>query len=413
MPTLAQPAPATPGAADPGGDRLRSVDALRGFDMVWIVGAAPVVHALARATDAPLARSLSRQLTHVRWVGLHAYDLIFPLFLFLVGVSAVFSLRKALARAGRGRVVLRVLRRGLLLYLLGVVYYGGVSRPWPDVQLVGVLQRIAVCYVAAALLYCAVPARALPAVAAALLVGYWALVALVPFPDLRLDKSNLARLAAAVGSDSPAAIASAVPGRVRGVYEEGYNLTNYLDFRYLPGRKGEAPYNNEGLLSTIPSVAVCLGGLGAGLLLESRRLTGRGKVARLLAAGAAAVLLGYLWGLQFPLVKRIWSSSFVLVATGYSAMLLGAFYLVVDVWRWRRWCEPFVWVGTNAITVYLAVRVVSVPQLAERLVGGDVKSALDAHGARGLGDLAVAVVGLGLVLLLARFLHRHRLFLRL
>lgn len=393
--------------------RLHSVDALRGFDMFWIIGATPLVQALARTTGSAPTRWLSRQLTHVKWEGLHCYDLIFPLFLFLVGVSIVFSVRKGLAQAGKRRVVLRILRRGLLTYLLGIFYYGGLSHPWPDIQMVGVLQRIALCYVAAALLFCTVPSRALPGIAAALLVGYWALLALVPFPALHLDRATVGKVAAAANSDAPAAIAAAVTERVHGVYEEGYNLTNYLDYRFLPGKEGGSYYNNEGLLSTLPSIAICLGGIGAGLLLEDPRVTRRRKVAWLFAAGTAAVLLGYAWGVQFPLIKRIWSSSFVLVTTGYSALLLGVFYLVVDVWQWRKWCEPFVWIGTNAITVYLAVNIVSFKQLSERLVGGDIKSFLNVHGARGLGDLTVALTGLGLVLLLARFLYRQKIFLRL
>jgi predicted acyltransferase len=389
------------------------VDALRGFDMFWIIGAGPLVVALERMSDNAVTRFLSTQLKHVQWEGLHCYDVIFPLFLFLVGVSIVLSLDKTLAQAGKGRAIGRVLRRSVLLYLLGVFYYGGISHPWPDIQLAGVLQRIALCYLAAALLYCTVPSRALPAIGAALLVGYWALLMFVPFPDLHLDKATVQALAAEIGSDSPAAIAAAVPERVHGVYAEGYNLTNYFDFRFLPGKKSQTHYINEGLLSTLPSIVLCLGGIGAARLLQNQRLTGLSKVAWLFIAGAAAVLLGYLWSWQFPIIKRIWSSSFVLLAGGYSALLLGVFYLIVDVWQWRRWCEPFVWIGTNALTIYLAVNIVSFHQLAERLVGGDVKQFLNASIASGLGELTVAVVSLGLALMLVRFLYRRKIFLRL
>jgi predicted acyltransferase len=147
--------------------------------------------------------------------------------------------------------------------------------------------------------------------------------------------------------------------------------------------------------------------------LKNERVGGYRKVGWLLAAGGAAALLGWLWGLQFPVIKRIWSSSFVLMASGYSAMLLAVFYLIVDVWLWRRWCEPFVWIGTNAITIYLAVNIISFPMLAERLAGGDVKSYLDAHVARGFGGLVVALTGLGLAIALVGFLHRKKIFLRL
>jgi predicted acyltransferase len=245
-----------------------------------------------------------------------------------------------------------------------------------------------------------------------LLVGYWALLALVPFPALHLDKATVEQIAAAIGSQSPAAIAAAVPERVHGVYAEPYNLTNYLDFRFLPGKKTEIYYINEGLLSTLPAIAICLGGIGAGRLLQDRRTRPLGKVVWLLVAGTAAVFLGYLCGLQLPLIKRIWTSSFVLVATGYSAILLSLFYLTIDVWHWQRWCEPFVWIGANALTIYLVVNIVNFPQLASRLVGGDVKLFLNRQVAQGLGDLTVALTALGSALLLAWFLHRQRIFLR-
>lgn len=289
--------------------RLRSVDALRGFDMFWIVGAGSVVRALGSLGDNPTTRYLSNQLRHVRWEGFNFYDLVFPLFLFIVGISIVLSVDKSLARTTRARVVLRIFRRALLIYLLGVLYYGGFAQPWPDIQLSGVLQRIALCYLAAALLYCFLPPIALYSVTVALLLGYWALLAFVPFPELHLDKATVQEIAVRIGSDSPAAISAAVPNRVVGVYDEGYNLTNYLDFRFLPGRKSESYYINEGLLSTLPSIAICLAGIFAGRLLQSQAIAPDRKVICLLIAGIAAVLIAYYWGQQFPIIKRIWTSS--------------------------------------------------------------------------------------------------------
>lgn len=395
--------------------RLRSVDALRGFDMFWIIGATMLVQALQQMSDNRVTRLLVTQLTHERWEGLHAYDLIFPLFLFLVGVSIVLSLDRGIAQFGKRRMLFRIVRRSLLLYLLGIFYYGGISQPWPDIQLGGVLQRIALCYLAAALLYVTVPVRYLDILGAVLLVGYWVLLLLVPFPDLHLDKSTVEKVATAIGSHAPADIAAAVPERIAGVYGEGYNLTNYFDFRFLPGKKAQIYYINEGLLSTLPAIFLCIGGIWAGRLLQDRQRSPLRKVVWLFAAGTAAVLLGHLWGLQFPIIKRIWTSSFVLAATGYSALLLGLFYLVIDVWQWQRWCEPFVWIGTNPLTIYLAVNLVSFRRLAERLVGGeksDVQLFLNRHVAQGMGGLVVALTALALVLLLARLLYRRRIFLR-
>jgi predicted acyltransferase len=414
VPTVsAKAADSRPALAGESPARVTSVDALRGFDMFWIIGAASLVRALEGMSNHPVTHFLATQLQHVEWEGFRFYDLIFPLFLFLIGVSLDFSLHKAIPRDGKAPTIKRILRRSLLLFVLGVFYSGGLLQKWPEIALAGVLQRIAACYLFAALIYCTVQWRARLLICVSLLVGYWALVTFVPFPDLRLEKKSIQQLAARIGSDSPAALAAATPEHVSGLYEEGRNLTNYFDFRFLPGKKAQTYYVNEGLLSTLPAISICLFGAMAGWLLRNDQIEPRRKVAWLLAAGAAGVLLGFLWSLQFPLIKRIWTSSFVLVATGYSAMLLGMFYLVVDVWKFRKWCQPLVWIGMNSITIYLAVNIVGFQKLAERFVGGDVKSFLDMHVAQGLGGMVVALVGLGLAILLARFLYQRNIFLRL
>jgi predicted acyltransferase len=390
-----------------------SLDALRGFDMFWIVGAGAIVKALRSLRQDRYTRYAAEQLQHVTWVGFHFYDLIFPLFLFIVGTSMVFSLNRELERGGTWSAVRRIVVRSLLLYVLGVLYYGGLSRPWPEVQLAGVLQRIAACYLMAALIYCLVRSMAgLFAVAAGLLLGYWAVLALVPFPDLTLTRANVEALAARIDSDAPGAIAAAVPERIHGVYQEGRNLTNFVDFLYLPGKKPQVYYINEGLLSTLPSVALPLFGAMAGLLLQRPSLTPRQRVLWLIGGGAAGVLIGLAWSVEFPLIKRVWTSSFVVLTAGLSALLLAVFYEVVDVRRWRAWSQPFVWIGCNALTMYLAVQVVSFPKLASYLVGGDVKTFLDTHAGPGTGNVALAVVGLALVIGMARFLYARGIFLR-
>ena len=151
----------------------------------------------------------------------------------------------------------------------------------------------------------------------------------------------------------------------------------------------------------------------AGWLLTSTRWNDKQKVAWLLGAGAACIAIGLLWGFQFPIIKRIWTSSFCLVASGCSAMILGVFFLIVDVWQWRKWCVPFLWIGTNAITAYLAVNLIDFPAIAARFAGGDVQAFLDARIAQGFGGLAIAIVGLALPLLLVRFLYQRKLFIRL
>jgi predicted acyltransferase len=200
---------------------------------------------------------------------------------------------------------------------------------------------------------------------------------------------------------------------VRGTFAEGLNLTHYVDYRALPGRKRNLYYTNEGLLSTIPAVATTLFGIMAGWLLTSACWSPRQKVAWLVGAGAAGIALGALWSLQIPIIKRIWTPSFCLVASGFSAAMLGAFYLLVDVWQWRKWCVPFLWIGSNALAVYLAVDFIDFAALAERFVGGNVSAFFDTRLSAGFGALVIELVALLLPVLLVRYLYQKKIFIRL
>lgn len=408
-------APATPASpATPG--RLMSLDALRGFDMFWILGGDAIVLALGAMTTAAPVAFLAGQFQHKDWAGFAFYDLIFPLFVFMSGISLVFSLTRLQEQHGRAAAVKRVLRRGALLFLLGLIYSGGVSALWPEIRLLGVLQRIALAYLGAGLLFCFFKPRALAGITAALLLGYWALLTFVPIRDVQLERDALPRQ---MGVANPT-LAQArdfyerTTARVTGRYEAGRNLANHLDFELLPGNKYDRYWDPEGLLSTLPAVATCLLGVFAGLLLRRPDFGDGQKITRLLAGGGAAPALGWLWHLQFPVVKKIWTSSFVLVAGGYSLLLLALFHWLIDVKRWRGWCVPFVWVGTNAITLYIVSNVLQgYRRLAQRFAGGDVKAFFDATVTTGCGDLVIALVGTALMLLLAWFLHRKQIFLRL
>jgi predicted acyltransferase len=381
--------------------------------MFWIVGGAKVANALDQLQAGPVVSMLAAQLKHAEWDGFRFYDMIFPLFLFLVGVSIVLSMDRALAKAGRKATFLRVARRSVLLFALGVFYNGGLTQAWPDVAFSGVLHRIALCYFITATLYMLLPRRGIVIAAAVFLAGYWAMLMFVPFPDVNLKHASLAKTASQTQAKTPQELLTGVNTTTHGTFDEGHNLTNYVDDRVLPGRKLNLYYSNEGLLSTIPAAATTLFGIMAGWVLVSRRLSEQQKVLWLLAGGAAAIALGLLWGQQFPIIKRIWTSSFCLLVSGCSAMLLGAFYLVVDVWRWQKWCTPFLWIGTNAITIYLAVNLVDFGAIANRFVGGNVKIFLDTHLATGSGAVLAAMVGLTLPVLLVRFLYQHKIFLRL
>ncbi len=390
-----------------------SLDALRGFDMVWIIGAAAIVRALSAMGDIPCLKFIAQQLTHKTWEGFAFYDLIFPMFVFIVGVSMVFSLSKILKTEGRSAAIRRVISRGVLLVLAGLFYYGGFANEWPGNRMLGVLQRIGLAYLFAGLIFCLVPTRWLAGVAAGLLIGYWGLMSRMPIRDITLTVPAVEQMMATTGTTNAKTLYLQTTNYVSGIYEPGRNLAHHVDFLFLPGRLNDTYWDPEGLLSTIPAVASCLLGVCAGLLLQSRKLNEIHKVRWLAGAGVVLVLVGFIWGTQFPVVKRIWSSSFVCVAGGYSCLFLATFYLIVDVWKFQTWCQPFVWVGLNPITVYLAENLLGFGKLASRFAGGDLKIFLNTHVLTGFGDLVVAMLGLGLAVLFCRFLHRRQIFIRL
>jgi predicted acyltransferase len=384
-----------------------SLDALRGFDMFWIAGGGLIVGALERWTANPLMAAVKQQLTHVAWNGFRFYDLIFPLFVFMVGASISYSVPRSLERSGRAATIRKILTRGVLLFLIGLFYSGGLSTPPAELRMLGVLNRIALCYTGAALLFVFLGRRALVGVWLALLLGYWALMGLTPIRDIRLDAQPMAELASAKGETNAMVLFQQTQARVTGQYDPGYNLANHLDFQYLPGRLYDRYYDPEGLLSTVPAIASCLLGLFAGLFVQA---PGRTPVARslgLIGAGVASVVVGSLWGLEFPVIKKLWTSSFVLVSGGYSLVLLGVFHQVIDVWGWRTWCQPFVWVGSNALTIYLAAQILGFRRIAERLAGAPAKSMFGAGA-----DTLIALVAVLVLFAFARFLYRRQLFLR-
>jgi predicted acyltransferase len=370
-------------------ERVASVDALRGLAIFFIIAGdalAWALYNLASGMQDPagaITRFFSQQLMHADWDGFRFYDFLFPLFIFVTGISIVLSLPRIVERDGKWAAHERVLRRSFLLFALGVIYYGGVSMLWPEIRLLGVLQRIALCYLFASLLFLNLDIRGLIVAFVSLLVGYWALMTFVPVPD--------------IGAGS---------------FAENANFANWIDAQYLPGQLFYGEWDPEGLLSTLPAIASCLVGVFAGLLLKEASLEPAQKVLCFVVVGAILIVVGLLWGLQFPIIKKIWTSSFVLVAGGCSALMLGALYLLVDIWGRKRWATVFLWFGANAIALYMINNIADFKMLARRFVGGDVSNFLDAYVMSGMGALAIVAVAIALAVAVAGFLHQRKIFLR-
>jgi predicted acyltransferase len=260
-------------------------------------------------------------LAHAEWHGWTPTDLIFPFFLFIVGVSIAFALSRRRAEGG-GNVHWKIIRRALIIFGLGLFLSGFPFFDLSTIRIPGVLQRIAVCYLIAALVFVRTGWRAQAIITAALLVFYWALLSLV-----------------------------AAPGYAAGDLSMEGSLPSYVDRVVFGQHKWKPLYDPEGLLSTLPAVATTLCGVLTGQLLRSRRGDFE-KASALFVAGVAGVVLGWVWGFWFPINKALWTSSYVLFAAGMALQTLAVCYWLVDIKGWRRWALPFVVFGTNALAAF-------------------------------------------------------------
>jgi predicted acyltransferase len=284
--------------------RLLSLDAFRGLTIAGMVlvnnpGTWAAVHAPLR---------------HAAWHGLTPTDVIFPFFLFIVGAAI------PLAPPTPGRIA----RRAAVIFVLGLVLNAAFGLDWATLRIPGVLQRIAVCYLVAALLFLTTSWRTQAALTAVLLPGYWAAMTLVP-----------------------------VPGHGAGDLGPEGNLAAWLDRAVLGAHiwKAARVYDPEGLLSTVPAVATTLLGVLTGRWLRSARPPGV-IAAGLAAAGAIGTALGVLWGLAFPVNKSLWTSSYVVLTAGLALLVLAACHGAIEVRGWRRWALPFAVLGVNALALF-------------------------------------------------------------
>jgi len=384
------------GGVDSGADaffsgRLESIDVLRGFDMLFIMGLSSLVVQLCVALGFGPDCWLARQMAHPPWIGLTHHDTIFPLFLFIAGLSFPFSMAKQVACGrSKARIALRVLRRLAALVLLGMVYerfFSGV-----EFRFGSVLCRIGLAWAVAAWLFLSLGARARAAVAAAVLLGYWGLNLFVAAPDF------------------PSA----------GVFTPQGNIVCWVDRtvlagigRIVPGTD-ELPFDNQSLLSNVPAVVTAMLGMFAGeFVMRTRgRMSGDRQAGLLFAAAAALAAAGLFvafgcgpW--SFPLSKPLWSTSFTLVVGAYSVALFALFYWIVDVRRAWRSTLFFRVIGMNAITIYLAQPLLGLANVNRMLFGRLAAFFPQAWGQVVLGASYVMVCW-GLLY----FLHRKHAYLK-
>jgi predicted acyltransferase len=338
------PTPASSSEVSPPADRLRSLDALRGFDMFWIVGGEHLIHALAVHTGATGLVWFSGQLRHPGWTGFALYDLIFPLFLFLAGVSVPYSVRRQRELGkGNGFLVRKAAKRMLWLIALGAVYNGALRfAPLDQTRLCSVLGYIGVTSFCATLLYLYADLRHQILWALGILFGYWAVLVWVP-----------------------------VPGFGAGVLTPQGCITGYLDRSLLPwGLNFPGVYDSQGILVTLPAIVTCQLGIFTGKFLLCSGLQKRTQALLLLGTSPLFYLAGRLWETQLFISKELWNPPFVLHCAAWSLVLFGLFYLIIDVAGFRKWAFVFVVIGMNSILIYVGTQVVDVMQIAMALFGG-------------------------------------------
>ena len=329
-------------------------------------------------------------LLHAEWHGWTPTDLIFPFFLFIVGVSITLSQKSASWGS--------ILRRAAIIFALGLFLAGYPRFNLERWRIPGVLQRIALCYLAAAALYRATSgdrrrqAIVIGAVAITLGLAYWALMMLVP-----------------------------VPGGVAGDLSPEGNLAAWLDRALMQGHLWRPRWDPEGLLSTIPSITTTLLGILAGLCLGTPWSPSR-KAVWLTVGGAAAVLAGLAWGVVFPINKNIWTSSYAVFTAGCASLLLAVCYWIIDVRGWKRWTTPLVILGVNAITLFLASGLLVKTLNLFRVAGPEGREISVSRWAYlnwfvpfaepKNASLAYALVNLVLLFALLAWMSRRRIFLR-
>ncbi len=308
--------------------RLYSLDALRGFDMFWIMGAEEIVHNMATATGNSFWQGFSNQLTHPGWNGFHFYDLIFPLFLFIAGVATPYSVGRELEKGKtREQLLWRVIKRGLILVLLGIIYNNGLKiQLLSNIRFGSVLGRIGLAYMFANIIYLYSKERTQIIWFGGLLIGYWLLLKF-----------------------------TAAPGFAPGNLTMQGNFASYIDRSVMPGRLYLRIHDPEGLMSTIPAIGTGLLGIMTGSFLKNnKKFNGAKKSLYMFIAGIIFLGAAQLWNLDFPINKNLWTSSFVLNVGGYSLILLSIFFYIIDVKGYKSWAFFFRVIGMNSILIYMS-----------------------------------------------------------
>ncbi len=325
--------------ADKQMDRLASLDVLRGFDMLWIIGGGSLIVGLAKALDWGWLNVVAEQMEHVGWEGFHFEDLIFPLFMFISGVAIPYAISSKIEKgADKFSLLKKAAKRGLILILFGILYNGALQRGFNTMRIPSVLGQIGFAYFFAA--------------------------TIVIFT--KNMKSRIFWLIGILISIAALQLAVPVPGQGAGLLDPVNGINAYLDRLLIPGRLHGTTYDPEGLLCSISAISVTLMGTLAGRILRDGTPASTRKASILSIVGISLVVIALLLSPFYPIIKKAWTVPFDLLTAGISFVLLALFYLFIDV---KNWAKEWVWgigsykmlffkvIGMNSITIYMTCRI--------------------------------------------------------
>ncbi len=361
-------------------NRLISLDALRGF----------TIAAMLMVNFPGSEEHVFFTLRHTKWNGLSFTDLVAPIFLFVVGVSIVFAYSKRKQDGSpKGELYKKIVIRSLKIFAVGMFLNLMPTFDLSDIRWTGTLHRIAFVFLGCAILYLNTNWKQQAWIGAIILVVYWLALTLIPTPG----------------------------GMGKVMLEPGFNLVAWFDTQFLPGKMWQGTWDPESILSTFPSIVSGITGMLAGRLLQSK-FTPNEKVNYLMTAGVFSAALGYFWGLGFPVNENLWTSSFVLVTSGFACLLLGALYFMVDILGKTKGTQPGIIFGANAIAVYVLGDVLALffygAKFGEHSLNEHAVNGLITIGvAPNLASLLYALFFVSVNFIPAYFLYRKKIFIKL
>jgi len=390
--------------------RIHSLDALRGFDMFWIISGEGIFHGLADGImkSQGLSRNpytwqisindqlnliekfivcLSNQLHHSPWNGFTFYDLIFPLFIFISGVSMPFAYQNYFSEKAKGKgsskIYYSLIKRTLTLIILGMIVNGLLNwNGYENTRIASVLGRIGLSTFFAALIYLNFTPFKQLAWFIALLLGYFLLMRYIP-----------------------------VPGYGQGIFTPEGNLSAYIDRLILPGKLHREVYDPEGLFSTIPAVCSAMLGIFTGTFIKANPYpqNTRNKLLILILTGISFLLIAIWLNPIFPINKSMWTSTFVIFAGGWSILLFALFYFLIDVLEYRKWSKPLIWIGINSILIYICAHGLFNFESTSRFLFGGLISKIPVFWQKGALWLGVLFIQLYLL----KILYDRKWFLKI